>query len=152
MSEDEQRFVKTRLRPSGVMFNTYFRDLSRVVHTQWQESTDPYGKPAILFKHEGGAEAIAGELYKMLSADFARNLNVELYNSNSETRKVEIKEPTTTVNPLLSVYEALETPKQKPQQATTRRRTTKQSQPSQRSLFDLMPVPDSKPNQQNQFH
>lgn len=50
LSEDEERFTKSRLRPSGVMFNSYFRDLSRMVHTSWQESTDPYGKPAIIFK------------------------------------------------------------------------------------------------------
>ena len=68
LSEDEERFIKSKLRPSGIMFNSYFRDLSRMVHTTWQESTDPYGKPAILFKHEGGTDAIASALPLMLSA------------------------------------------------------------------------------------
>lgn len=138
LNEDEQRFIHTRLRPSGVMFNCYFRDLSRVVHTQWQESTDPYGKPAILFKHEGGAEAIAGELRRMLSADFAKNLNVELYNANSQTCKAEVKEPVQTEAPLLSLYEAFEKPKQQTVTTLKRRtKTVKESSTPQRSLFDF---------------
>lgn len=138
LSEDEERFTKSRLRPSGVMFNCYFRDLSRMVHTSWQESTDPYGKPAIVFKHEGGTDAIAADLHRMLSADFAKNLNLELYNANSHTRKAEVKEPVQSEAPLLSLYEAQEQPKAKRQQPSSRR-TPKVKQPDIqiRSLFDL---------------
>ena len=125
-------------RPRVWRLNCNFRDPSRLVHTQWQDSTDPYGKPAILFKHEGGAEAIAGELRKMLSADFAKNLNVELYNSNSQTRKAAIKEPVQTEAPLLSLYEAFEKPKQQATITPKRRtKTVKESPTPQRSLFDF---------------
>ena len=144
LSEDEQRFIHSRLRPSGVMFNCYFRDLSHVIHTQWQESTDPYGKPAILFKHEGGVEAIADNLRRVLSADFAKNLNVELYNTNSQTRKVEIKEPIHTEAPLLSLYGALEKPMQQTITSTKRRtRSTKGRQTNQNSLFDFPSAQES---------
>lgn len=138
LSEDEERFIKSRLRPSGVMFNCYFRDLSRMVHTSWQESTDPYGKPAILFKHEGGTDAIATDLHRMLSVDFAKNLNVELYSANSQTRKAEVKEPVQSAAPLLSLYDAQEQPKIERQQSSIRR-TAKVKQPDMqiRSLFDL---------------
>ena len=148
LSEDEQRFVKSRLRPSGVMFNCYFRDLSRVVHTKWQESTDPYGKPAIVFRHEGGTEAIASELRTMLGADFARNLNVELYNSHSQTRKTEVQPPVKSESPLLALYTALEKPIAALKQAITpKKRSSKQPQAPQRSLFDLMPEAESKQQQ-----
>ncbi|CDN30501.1 putative DNA methylase [Mucinivorans hirudinis] len=133
LSEDEQRFVKTRLRPSGVMFNTYFRDLSRVVHTQWQESTDPYGKPAILFKHEGGSAAIATELQRMLSADFGKNLNIERYNIHSQTRKIEKQEPAKSESPLLSLYTQIE----QRQQPVQKRRVRRVEQTPQPSLFDF---------------
>lgn len=80
LTDEEQRFVKTAQRPSGVMFNTYFRNLSRVAHTSWKQDTDPYGKPAITFKHEQGVEGIAADMRKMLSEDFALRLNLDLYN------------------------------------------------------------------------
>ena len=82
LTEDEERFIKTGQRPSGVMFNTYFRNLSRVVHTSWKQDTDPYGKPAITFKHEQGVEGIATDMRKMLSEDFARRFNLDLYNQH----------------------------------------------------------------------
>ncbi|MEG0455974.1 MAG: N-6 DNA methylase, partial [Bacteroides sp.] len=79
LTADEERFIKTAQRPSGVMWNTYLNSLSRVVHTSWKQDTDPYGKPAIIFKHEGGADGIATDMSSMLKADFAKNLNMELY-------------------------------------------------------------------------
>ena len=88
----EQDFIKTRLRPSGVTFNCYFKDLSHVVHTKWKEATDPYGKPAIVFTHEGGVAAMAEDLGKMLRSDFSQRLDVALYNKNARQQKV-IPEP-----------------------------------------------------------
>lgn len=76
LSEDEKRFIETQQRPSGVMWNRYMRDLSRVVHTSWKQETDPYGKPAITFKHDGNIAEAMGE---MLSEDFGRNFNLDLY-------------------------------------------------------------------------
>lgn len=139
LSEDEERFIKSKLRPSGVMFNCYFRDLSRIVHTSWQESTDPYGKPAILFKQDGGIDAIASELQRMLSADFAKNLNIDLYNVNSKTRQPEVKKSVQTEIPLLSIYGALEKAKTVKQSNSIKRQTKgKHTELSGRSLFDVI--------------
>lgn len=80
LTANEERFVQTAQRPSGVMWNTYLNSLSRVVHTSWKQDTDPYGKPAIIFKHEGGADGIATDMGNMLKTDFTKNLNMELYN------------------------------------------------------------------------
>lgn len=83
LSEDEKRFLQTAVRPSGVMWNTYHRNMSRVVHTEWKQNTDPYGKPAIVFKHASGAEGIATDMREMLSADFALRFNGELYHRHA---------------------------------------------------------------------
>lgn len=101
LSEDEKRFIKTTQRPSGVMWNTYHRNLSRAVHSSWKQDTDPYGKPAIIFKHDGGADGIAADMRKMLSEDFAKNLNLELYNQNS-VRVENPKVASTVVTPTVS--------------------------------------------------
>ena len=64
LTEEEKRFIKSEKRPSGVLFNTYLRSMSQIVHTEWKQDTDPYGKPAILFHHEGGADGIATDMGK----------------------------------------------------------------------------------------
>lgn len=82
LTDDEQRFIKSAPRPSGVMFNTYFRSMSQMVHTDWKQSTDPYGKAAIVLKHDGGAEGIAADMGKILKDDFAKRFNLDLYNNH----------------------------------------------------------------------
>ena len=79
LTEEEKRFIKSEKRPSGVLFNTYLRSMSQIVHTEWKQDTDPYGKPAILFHHEGGAEGIATDMGKILLADLAKRLDMALY-------------------------------------------------------------------------
>ena len=79
LTEEEQRFIKSEKRPSGVLFNTYLRSMSQIVHTEWKQDTDPYGKPAILFHHNGGAEGIATDMGKILRADLAKRLDEALY-------------------------------------------------------------------------
>ena len=82
LSPDEQLFTMSNLRPSGTYLNGYFRDLSRIVHTEWKQDTDPYGKPAIVFKHKDGVDGIARDLSSMLNADLGKNLSLSLYDSN----------------------------------------------------------------------
>lgn len=79
LTEEEQRFIKSKKRPSGVLFNTYLRSMSQIVHTEWKQDTDPYGKPAIQFHHNGGAEGIATYMGKILRADLAKRLDMALY-------------------------------------------------------------------------
>lgn len=40
----------------------------------------PYGKPAMIYTHNGGVEGIAMDLYKMLSEDLSVRLDLERYN------------------------------------------------------------------------
>lgn len=83
LTEEELLFIKSAPRPSGVMFNNYYHDMSRIVHTSWKLGTDPYGKPAIDFRHEGGVSGIATDMRRMLSEDFKQRLNIDLYEQHN---------------------------------------------------------------------
>lgn len=85
MSEQELSFVSTHKNKKEESVNNLFADnnLNRIVHTQEIEATDMYGRPSLVYLHEGGTEGIATDLQKMLSVDFSKNLNTELYHSHS---------------------------------------------------------------------
>ena len=60
--------------------NNYFLEHSeRIIHTTAKLDTDPFGKPAMIYTHEGGVEGIAEDLRKMLHEDFKKNLNLNRY-------------------------------------------------------------------------
>ena len=83
LTAEEQVFIKSRSLSDGQKINNYFQNFDRVVHTKAYPDTDPYGKPAMVFIHEGGTAGIAADLKKMLSEDFSKNLNVGLYEKNA---------------------------------------------------------------------
>ena len=60
--------------------NNYFQEHpERIIHTTAKLDTDPFGKPAMIYTHEGGVEGIAEDLRKMLHEDFKKNLNLNRY-------------------------------------------------------------------------
>ena len=81
MSQDErlltmiQTDVKTNLTD-----NAYFiHHPERIVHTTAKLDTDPYGKPAMVYLHEGKAAGIADDLRRMLDEDCHYRLAMRLY-------------------------------------------------------------------------
>ena len=69
--------------------NKFFQAFPQnVICTDAKVGTDQYGKPAIVYNHDGGIDGIAGDLRKALDETLHRRLNLELYNSNG------IKPPT----------------------------------------------------------
>ncbi|MEN6363367.1 MAG: N-6 DNA methylase [Bacteroidales bacterium] len=82
LTEDEKLFVKSSLLSSGVVTNSYFKNTQRIVHTKGSLDTDQYGKPAMVFLHEGGVKGMANDLRVMLTDDFSNRLNLELYEQN----------------------------------------------------------------------
>ena len=81
MSQDErlmtviQTDVKTNLTD-----NAYFiHHPERIVHTTAKLDTDPYGKPAMVYLHEGKAAGIAGDLRRMLDEDCHYHFAMRLY-------------------------------------------------------------------------
>lgn len=106
LSQKEKAFIQTRPLSNGIMVNDYFQDFARVVHTKGYVDTDPYGKPAMVFKHEGGVPAIATDLRKMLSEDFTKRLNTDLYaqhNTLTIQPKIEAEQPLMTLYDLFGI-------------------------------------------------
>ena len=96
---------KESLRGDGNLLDTVYNDENRIptnnyflehperiIHTTAKLDTDPFGKPAMIYTHEGGVEGIAEDLRKMLHEDFKKNLNLNRYFGIEETKAEEVKE------------------------------------------------------------
>ena len=79
LTEDERLFTRTgTLR--GVSTNSYFIEHEeQIVCTSAELDTDPYGKPAMVYRHEGGAEGIADSLRELLDQNLHTRLVMRLY-------------------------------------------------------------------------
>ena len=83
LSADEEFFVQSIVdRDTKAPTNKYFAAFPQnVICTEAKIGTDPYGKPAILYKHEGGVDGIAHDLRNALGESLKLRLNLKLYNS-----------------------------------------------------------------------
>jgi hypothetical protein len=75
LTPEEKEFVKSRTLSNGMNINNCFQDFSHVVQTKSFVDKDLYGKPDMIHLHGGGVQAMVADLKKMLSDDFAKNLN-----------------------------------------------------------------------------
>lgn len=82
MPEDEREnfFVQTD-RVNDIWRNLYFYNREKIIHTREEHGTDMYGKPGIVYYHEGGVEGITADLRAVLNNDFSQHLNVERFQS-----------------------------------------------------------------------
>ncbi|MDR2951316.1 MAG: N-6 DNA methylase [Prevotella sp.] len=74
--------------------NDYFYNNGRVVHTKTFMGTDPYGKPAQVFLHEGSMAEIADTMGQMLRSDLNANMDMKLYRSHSLKQHISEEMPT----------------------------------------------------------
>lgn len=90
LSADEEFFIQSVVdRGTKVPGNKFFQAFPQnVICTDAKVGTDQYGKPAIVYHHDGGINGIAEDLRKALDESLHLRLNLELYNSNG------IKPPT----------------------------------------------------------
>ena len=90
LSADEEFFIQSVIdRGTKVPGNKFFQAFPQnVICTDAKVGTDQYGKPAIVYHHDGGIDGIVGDLRKALDESLHLRLNLELYNSNG------IKPPT----------------------------------------------------------
>ena len=80
LTEDDKSLCRVHFDSRGFNTNEYLhRHPERIIHTKAVLDTDPYGKPAMVYRHEGGAEGIAADLRRMLSADFYKHLDIGRY-------------------------------------------------------------------------
>ncbi|WP_257469831.1 MutS N-terminal domain-containing protein [Bacteroides caecimuris] len=84
LSVDEEFFIQSVVdRGTKVLGNKYFQAFPQnVICTDAKVGTDQYGKPAIVYHHDGGVDGIAEDLRKALDESLHLRLNLELYNSN----------------------------------------------------------------------
>ena len=90
LSDEENSFLKGYVTAFGTTDNQYYQTGERIIHTKGYLDTDPYGKPAMIYIHEGGVQGIAADLQKMLSEDFSLRLDEKLfqkYANQSEIRE-----------------------------------------------------------------
>ncbi len=90
LSADEEFFIQSIIdRDTKAPTNKYFAAYPQnIICTEAKIGTDPYGKPAIIYKHEGGVYGIARDLRDALEDSLRLRLNLELYNNHG------IKPPT----------------------------------------------------------
>jgi len=114
LSADEEFFIQSIVdRDTKAPTNKYFAAYPQnVICTSAKVGTDPFGKPAIIYRHEGGVDGIANSLREALDETLKLRLNLELYNSSGLTPPT----PTSTPEPPKP-----EPPKPAPKQETTQR-------------------------------
>lgn len=79
LTEDEKLFIQTGMQ-NGVSTNRYFIEhKDQIIHTSAKLDTDPYGKPAMVYRHDGGVEGIATQLRELLDDDLHARLVMRLY-------------------------------------------------------------------------
>lgn len=67
-------------------------DSEAIVATKWERGTDPYGKPTLVFTHDGGIEGIAQQLKEYLTRDLYQDY-VDYYKVNAP--KLDMVKPQT---------------------------------------------------------
>lgn len=82
LTPNEERFIATFRMNGQIDTNSLFETPDRIIHTEAKQDTDPYGQPAMVYKHSGGSEGIARDLRIMLDADIASQLDRQLYLGN----------------------------------------------------------------------
>ena len=129
LSADDEFFIQSVIdRGTKVPGNKFFQAFPQnVICTDAKVGTDQYGKPAIVYHHDGGIDGIAADLRKALDESLHLRLNLELYNSNAikpptpdpvtptPTPKQEVKEKTPkaekksslTNTPLMQQYQEM---------------------------------------------
>jgi len=126
MSQDERLMtvIQTDTK-TALTDNAYFiHHPERIVHTMAKLDTDPYGKPAMVYLHEGKAAGIAGDLRRMLDEDFHYRLAMRLYSGSIRQAGTEekvavrnkVESPAIKLETVSSA-QTVETPTEKPQPA-----------------------------------
>src|SRR5690606_27694034 len=100
LTDAEELFCQSKQTQYNTPGNALFQDSTRIVHTEQKLDTDPYGKPALIFTHKDGVAGIAKDLKLMLSDDFEKHLDLNLYKGKRNDEPV-IQIPITPQPPVV---------------------------------------------------
>ena len=147
--EDDQLLTQTvKDNHTHVTTNRYLlAHPELVIHTSAKLDTDPYGKPAMVYLHEGGVAGIAEDLRKRIDADLAARLDVAHYKGVTEEIPVQaIPSATKEIKIAEEVPQIKEEPKEQPSTDFFA-----EGKAVQLTLFDLWEytVPQEKPAPKN---
>ncbi len=149
LSEDDQLLTQTvKDNHTHVTTNRYLlAHPELVIHTSAKLDTDPYGKPAMVYLHEGGVTGIAEDLRKRIDTDLAARLDMARYKGVTEEMQVQaIPSATEEIKITEEVPTNTETPKEQPLTDFFA-----EGKAVQLTLFDLWEytVPQEKPSSKN---
>ena len=88
LSKREMLFCDTHTYSEGITVNALLDNPALAVHTKAYTGTNPYGKPTLIFEHEGGVEGVSKDLKRMLAEDFSVHLDVGLYKGEKNDEPV----------------------------------------------------------------
>ena len=127
LNNNEEAFLRGYVTTAGTVTNQYFQDGSHVVYTKRYLDTDPYGKPAMIYEHEGGVSGIAEDLRRVVSSDLRKNFKMERYLPLHEKTVSHIvpgncvsDDLSEVETPLLSLYDLFNFSAEEKEQAATR--------------------------------
>ena len=83
----ERSFVEVGTQADGTTQNEYFEHTAAIVHTRGHVGTDPYGKPARIYLHDGSMEAIAADMKYFLDRNLSEQLDLDLYLRHSPVQE-----------------------------------------------------------------
>ena len=86
----ERSFVEVGTQADGTTQNEYFEHTAAIVHTRGHVGTDPYGKPARIYLHDGGMEAITADMKYFLDRNLSEQLDLDLYLRHSPVQEFRI--------------------------------------------------------------
>ena len=112
LSEDEKLFIQTGMQ-NGVSTNRYFIEhKEQIIHTSAKLDTDPYGKPAMVYQHDGGAEGIATQLRELLNHNLHARLAMRLYSGGIRNARLQEQQAQPTATVLKETERAAPPPKE----------------------------------------
>ena len=158
MSQDERLLtvIQTDTK-TNLTDNAYFiHHPERIVHTSAKLDTDPYGKPAMVYLHEGKTAGIAEDLRRMLDEDCHMRLVMRLYSGaigqarEQKAVAVEVKTEQPAMKPEATITARTEEAQaEKPQPIAEKPeiepRQTNHSNAVQLTLLDLWGMPIEEP-------
>ena len=96
LAETDSLFINVE-DVDGIWTSAYFvAHGDHIVHTSAKRDTDPYGKPAMEYIHEGGVNGIAADMAKVVQADISVHFDYSLYRGKAVKDAEVVKEKTVT--------------------------------------------------------
>ena len=96
LAETDSLFINVE-DVDGIGTSAYFvAHGDHIVHTSAKRDTDPYGKPAMEYIHEGGVNGIAADMAKVVQAGISVHIDYSLYRGKAVKDAEVVKEKTVT--------------------------------------------------------